>query len=122
MVDSIGFIEDLNPLLMNAFRTTLSELANSDLVLLFVDAGDDIETVIRKTLSSRETMQKEVPGVPILVCVNKIDIATREHLDKVLKEVRRIFETEEIIEISSKTGANQAVLLKKIGERLDVLN
>jgi GTP-binding protein HflX len=118
MVDSIGFIEELNPLLMNAFRTTLSELANSDLVLLFIDGSDDVQTVIRKTQSSHETMQKEVLGVPILVCVNKIDIATREHLDNVLKEVRRIFETEEIIEISSKTGANESVLLNKIGERL----
>ncbi len=120
MVDSIGFIEELNPLLLNAFRTTLSELSNSDLVLLFVDGSDDIETVVQKTLTSHEALQKEVPSVPILVCVNKIDIATREHLDKVLKEVRRIFETEEIMEISSKTGANESVLLSKIGERLDV--
>jgi GTP-binding protein HflX len=120
MVDSIGFIEELNPLLLNAFRTTLSELANSDLVLLFVDGGDDIETVVRKTLASHEAMQKEVPGVPILICVNKIDIATREHLDKVVKEVRRIFKTEEIMEISSKTGANESVLLSKIEEKLVV--
>jgi len=87
---------------------------------LFVDGSDDIETVIRKTLASHETMQKEVPGVPILVCINKIDIATSEHLDKVLKEVRRIFEKEEILEISSKTGANESVLLNKIEERLDM--
>ena len=110
----------MNPLLLNAFRTTLSELANSDLVLLFVDGSDDIETVTRKTFASHETMQKEVPGVPILVCINKIHIATREHLDKFLKEVHRIFEKEEIIEISSKTGANESVLLNKIGERLDL--
>ncbi len=120
MVDSIGFIEQLNPLLLNAFRTTLSELSNSDLVLLFVDGSDDIETVMTKTVASHKAMQKEVPGVPILVCVNKIDIATREHLDEVLKKVRRIFETEEVIEISSKTGANESVLLSKIVERLDV--
>jgi len=118
MVDSIGFIEELNPLLLNAFRTTLSELANSDLVLLFVDGSDEIETVVRKTLASHEAMQNEVPGVPIIVCVNKIDITAREHLDKVVKEVRRIFETEEIMEISCKTGTNESVLLSKIGERL----
>ena len=120
MVDSIGFIEELNPLLLNAFRTTLSELANSDLVLLFVDGSDEIETVVRKTLASHEAMQNEVPGVPIIVCVNKIDITAREHLDKVVKEVRRIFETDDIMEISSKTGANESVLLSKIEERLDV--
>ena len=120
LVDSIGFIEELNPLLLNAFRTTLSELANSDLVLLMVDGSDDIETVVRKTSASHEAMRMEVSGVPILICVNKVDTATREHLDEVLKEVRRIFETEEIMEISSKTGTNEAVLLNKIGERLNV--
>jgi GTP-binding protein HflX len=122
MVDSIGFIEDLNPLLMNAFRTTLNELSNSDLVLLFVDGSEDIETLVTKTASSHDSMQQEVPGVPILVCVNKIDITTREHLDKVLKEVRRIFEKEEIMEISSKTVANESVLLAKVEEMLEAPN
>jgi len=105
-------------LLLNAFRTTLSELANSDLVLLFVDGSDDIETVIRKTLASHEVMQKEVEGVPVLVCVNKVDIATREHLDDVLAEIRKIFGEDEILEISSKTGANLPILLRKISEKL----
>jgi GTP-binding protein HflX len=118
MVDSIGFIEELNPLLLNAFRTTLSELANSDLVLLFVDGSDDIDTVVRKTLASHEVMQKEVEGVPVLVCVNKVDIATREHLDEVVAETRKIFGEAEILEISSKTGANLPTLLRKISEKL----
>jgi len=60
IVDSIGFIEELNPLLLNACGTTLSELANSDLVLLLIDGSDDIETVVRKTLASHEAMQNEV--------------------------------------------------------------
>lgn len=119
MIDSIGFIEDLNPLLLNAFHTTLSELANSDLILLFVDGSDEIETVIRKISASREVMQKEVGGVPVLICINKVDIATREHLDKVLKETRRIFEVEEVLEISAKTGDNVPYLLQKITERLN---
>jgi GTP-binding protein HflX len=118
MVDSIGFIEELNPLLLNAFHTTLNELASSDLVLLFVDGSDDIETVMRKVSASRKVMQKEVSGVPLLICINKVDIATREHLDKVLAETRKIFGAEEILEISAKTGINVPCLLRKISERL----
>ena len=119
VVDSIGFIEDLNPLLLNAFHTTLNELANSDLIVLFVDGSDDIETVKRKVSASREIMEKEVSGVPVLICINKVDIAAREHLDKVLEETRKVFGTEEILEISSKTGANVPDLLQKIAERLN---
>ena len=118
MIDSIGFIEDLSPLLLNAFHTTLNELANSDLVLLFVDGSDDLATVIRKITASHEIMNKEVNGVPVIICINKVDLATREHLDKVLAETRKIFEEDEILEISSKTGANLPTLLRKISERL----
>lgn len=118
MIDSIGFIEDLSPLLLSAFHTTLNELANSDLVLLFVDGSDDLATVIRKVTASHEIMNKEIHGVPILICINKVDLATREHLDKVLAETRKIFEMDEIIEISSKTGANLPNLLQKISEKL----
>ncbi len=118
MVDSIGFIEDLNPLLLNAFHTTLNELANSDLTLLFVDASDDAETFNRKISASHEIMKKELSGVPVLICINKVDIATREQLDNALKETRKIFEEEEMLEISAKTGANVPDLLQKIAERL----
>jgi GTP-binding protein HflX len=118
MVDSIGFIEDLSPLLLNAFHTTLNELTNSDLILLFVDASEEIETVIRKISASHEVMNREVHGVPVLICINKVDLATREHLDAVLTETRRIFSEEEILEVSAKTGANVPDLLRKISERL----
>src|SRR5439155_9074608 len=37
LVDSIGFIEDMHPVIMKAFNTTLGEITNSDLILLFVD-------------------------------------------------------------------------------------
>jgi GTP-binding protein HflX len=118
MIDSIGFIEDLSPLLLSAFHTTLNELANSDLVLLFVDGSDDLATVIRKVTASHEIMKKEIHGVPILICINKVDLATREHLDKVFAETRKTFERDEILEISSKTGANLPNLLQRISEKL----
>lgn len=69
-----------------------------------MDGSDDIETVMRKVSASREVMQEEVSGVPVLICINKVDIATREHLDKVFGETRKIFGAEEIVEISAKTG------------------
>jgi GTP-binding protein HflX len=119
MIDSIGFIEDLNPLLLNAFHTTLNELANSDLSLLFVDASDDIAVFIRKIAASHEIMRKELSEVPVLICVNKVDIVTEEHLNEAIEATRKVFETEEILSISSKTGANVPDLVTKIGERLN---
>jgi GTP-binding protein HflX len=114
IIDSIGFIEDLSPLLLNAFHTTLNELANSDLILLFVDCSEDISNVKSKMSTCQKVMAQEVKDVPVLICLNKIDLATREHVDKVFQETRRIFEHEEIMEISSKTGTNVQELLQRI--------
>jgi len=119
LIDSIGFIEDLNPILLNAFHTTLSELANSNLILLIVDGSDNIQTAKRKLSASHEVMEKEISGVPVLICINKMDATSREHLDKILQETRRIFATEDVLEISSKTGANVQNLLQKIAVRLN---
>jgi GTPase Era involved in 16S rRNA processing len=63
-------------------------------------------------------MSKEMHGVPVLICINKVDLVTREHLDKVLAETRKIFAEDEILEISAKTGANVPSLLQKVAERL----
>mgnify|MGYP006268786095 FL=1 len=96
----------------------MNELANSDLVLLFVDASDDMQTITRKIAASHEIMNKEMQDVPVLICINKVDIATREHLDEVFSETRKIFERDEILEISAKTGANLPKLLRRISEKL----
>jgi GTP-binding protein HflX len=119
LIDSIGFIEDLNPLLLNAFHTTLSELSNSDLILFLIDGSENTDTVKRKVTASHDIMQKEVSGVPVLICLNKIDIAAREQLNRVTEEIRTVFGTDEMVEISSKTGANVAVLLERISDRLN---
>ena len=118
MIDSIGFIEDLNPLLLRAFHTTLNELANSDLILLIVDASDDTETLLRKISTSKDVMRKELTDVPVLVCLNKIDIVTETRLGEVVQEIRKIFETEEILTVSAKTGTKLPELLTMIEERI----
>ncbi|MCB9883580.1 MAG: GTPase HflX [Planctomycetes bacterium] len=40
LVDTVGFIQDLPPQLVDAFRATLEELGNADLLLHLVDASD----------------------------------------------------------------------------------
>ena len=76
--------------------------------------SEDIGNVKRKVSTCREVMAQEINRVPVLICLNKIDLATHEHLEKVFEETRRVFEHEEIVEISSKTGSNVQELLQKI--------
>jgi len=82
--------------------------------------SEDIGNVKRKVSTCREVMAQEINRVSVLICLNKIDLATREHLEKVFEETRRVFEHEEIVEISSKTGSNVQELLQKIAARLNM--
>ena len=54
LADTVGFIRDLPPGLVAAFRTTLEEIANSECVLIVLDAADpdlwDILPVVEETL------------------------------------------------------------------------
>ena len=66
-------------------------------------------------------MNEESHGIPVLICIDKVDLATREHLDNVLSETCKIFVAEEILEISAKTGVNVPCLLRRMPERLTVV-
>ncbi|PSG96185.1 GTPase HflX [Thermoplasmatales archaeon SW_10_69_26] len=57
MTDTVGFIEDLPPWLVEAFHATLEEVAFSDLVLLVVDGSDPMEDVERKLSSSLDILR-----------------------------------------------------------------
>ncbi len=57
MTDTVGFIEDLPPWLVEAFHATLEEVAFSDLVLLIVDGSDPMEEIERKLSSSLDILR-----------------------------------------------------------------
>lgn len=52
VTDTVGFIEDLPPWLVEAFHSTLEEIAFSDVTLLVLDASDPIEEMARRLRSS----------------------------------------------------------------------
>lgn len=52
LADTIGFIDGLPNAALEAFRATLAEAIECDLLLLLVDAGDSIDEMERKLLTS----------------------------------------------------------------------
>jgi GTP-binding protein HflX len=72
VTDTVGFIRDLPPDLMAAFRATLEELEDADLLLQVVDVSDArFEEQMRAVDAILE--QLALQGVPKLVVFNKID-------------------------------------------------
>lgn len=52
VTDTVGFIEDLPPWMVEAFHSTLEEIALADVILLVVDASDPAEEMARRLRSS----------------------------------------------------------------------
>lgn len=118
LVDSIGFIEDMHPIILKAFNTTIGEITQADLILLFVDVSDDLP-LLRQKLASIDRILRQVDVVgKVMVCANKIDKVSYEHLEAALNEVRRYFPAAPLSQISSLTGENVDSLLNGIAAEL----
>jgi len=119
VVDSIGFIEDMHPIILNAFYTTLNELSLSDLIVLVVDGSEEINEIRRKIDSSHEIISKIAPSVELVIALNKIDLMKDEDIEKAIKVVKEIFPYTDIIPISAKKGINLNSLVEKIIEKVE---
>jgi GTP-binding protein HflX len=113
--DTVGFVRRLPHQLVEAFRSTLEEVVDADLLLHVVDgsspeAADQIEAV-RAVLS-----EIGADAVPVLFVVNKTDIAD----DELLRDV--IAAHPDAVAVSAVTGAGMHELLHRIGERLRALS
>ncbi|MEJ2111920.1 MAG: GTPase HflX [Acidobacteriota bacterium] len=72
ITDTVGFINDLPPDLVAAFRATLEELADADLLLHVVDASDaDLERKIEAVEGVLENL--DLRSISRLLVMNKID-------------------------------------------------
>jgi GTP-binding protein HflX len=112
LVDSIGFIEDMHPIIVKAFNTTLGELSNSDLILLFIDVSEDEETVHRKITASKEVLKRVAPTVPLIICINKIDRCSDGQLEEGEKLVSRVFPGTLQVSLSALKGNNSEEVIR----------
>lgn len=109
--DTVGFVRDLPHQLVEAFRSTLEEVSDSDLILHVVDGSDpDPEgqlTAVRAVLA-----EIGATDVPELVVINKSDAADPFVIDRLkLREKNSIA-------VSALTGAGMDELVKLIEEQL----
>ncbi|MBI5507533.1 MAG: GTPase HflX [Deltaproteobacteria bacterium] len=74
ITDTVGFIRDLPPDLLKAFRATLEELEGADLLLHVVDISDpDREAKIQAVHGILDELQ--LGGIPRVMVFNKADLA-----------------------------------------------
>jgi GTP-binding protein HflX len=112
MTDTVGFIQKLPTTLVAAFRATLEEIAEADLLLHVVDvthphAHSQAEAV-HKTLENIEADQ--IPTLPVL---NKID-----RLDDPVKAQQALESFPNAVAISALRGDGIDVLLQTVKDKL----
>jgi len=115
IADTIGFIEDLPPLLIDAFYTTLEEVSMADLILLVIDGSEVLKEIERKVQASMEAL--ETVGVyrsKLLGVLNKIDLMKSS--DEIRERVRVIekWTGVEVVPISAMYGINLDTLKDRI--------
>ena len=84
LADTVGFVRHLPHQLIEAFRSTLEEVKDADLILHIVDGSDDAPE--EQMAAVREVLNEiDAGGVPELVVINKCDIADPDRIATLLR-------------------------------------
>ncbi|RUO98846.1 GTPase HflX [Hyphomicrobium sp.] len=117
--DTVGFISDLPTMLVAAFRATLEEVVEADLILHVRDIAheetdaqaEDVEKVLADLGIDTTPVESN-----ILEVWNKIDLLTSERRGELQHEVKR--NARPPVLVSAETGEGMAPLLETIDTRL----
>jgi GTP-binding protein HflX len=115
--DTVGFVSDLPHELVAAFRATLEEVLEADLIIHVRDIAHpdsqaqcaDVEAVLR------ELGIAEVVDRGLLEAWNKIDLLHSERGEEIINQARR---GKQVITLSAATGYGIDVLLTRLDEIL----
>ncbi len=108
ITDTVGFVEDMPPYLINAFEPTLEEIYQADIVILLLDGSDDVTTFKRKMNLVLDIIGGKIHGM-IIPVINKIDIA-----QNIEEEIEIVQEIKEPVLISAVKGTGLDSLIEKI--------
>jgi GTP-binding protein HflX len=111
VTDTVGFVRHLPHELVEAFKSTLEEVAAADLLLVVLDGTDpdpfgQLQAVREATGEVRQTQAAE------LIVVNKVDVADPDTLAAIRRELPGS------VEISARTGLGVAGLLERLDTAL----
>jgi GTP-binding protein HflX len=112
--DTVGFVQRLPHQLVEAFRSTLEEVREADLLVHVVDAtAPDAEAQIAAVRAVLDEI--DAGDIPELLVVNKIDAATPD-------QVRELGRAHDTVAVSARTGAGVDDLVASISDRLRALS
>jgi GTP-binding protein HflX len=110
--DTVGFIRDLPPDLLSAFRATLEEISESSLLIHLVDISNrrfeqQVESV------ERILAELKLGEIPMIIALNKADLVDPESQEAALRQMTQ--KGREIAVISATDAGTLNPLLEKAG-------
>ncbi|KQA97938.1 GTPase HflX [Vibrio metoecus] len=113
LADTVGFIRHLPHDLVAAFKATLQETQEADILLHVVDACDER---FRENIQAVETVLQEIDAheVPTLLVMNKID-NLEEHAPRIERDDEGV---PRVVWISAMQGTGIELLFEALSERL----
>ena len=116
--DTVGFIRDLPETLVAAFRATLEEIADSDLLVHVVDASSP------QALAQIESVDKilqdlELNRIPRIIVLNKADLLDENSLEALERQIK-LDKDSESVAISAIHSKTLKPLIDKIGELVKI--
>ncbi|MET7603880.1 GTPase HflX [Streptomyces avermitilis] len=111
LADTVGFVRHLPHHLVEAFRSTMEEVGDSDLILHVVDGSHPVP---EEQLAAVREVIRDVgaTGVPEIVVINKADAADPLVLQRLMRNEKRS------IAVSARTGQGITELLALIDNEL----
>lgn len=120
LTDTVGFIQKLPPSLVAAFRATLEELAEADLLLHVVDITHP--NAIEQTETVGETLKDlDIHDKPLLTVLNKVDLLA-ERPDSPAIQAKTVSYTAEVKDIGWDIVAVSAVKRWGLDRLLDSIS
>ncbi|MEJ7576417.1 MAG: GTPase HflX [Pyrinomonadaceae bacterium] len=114
--DTVGFIRDLPPDLLAAFRATLEEISGSDLLIHLVDASNPRwEQQIRSV--EKILAELKYTEIPRLVAFNKADSVNAETMQAILRQASEAG-ARDCLAISAMNTESLPPMLTRVGEIL----
>ena len=115
--DTVGFIRNLPPDLIQSFRATLEEVTRAAVIVHVIDLSSphrrEQMIEVEKVLDELDAAEK-----PHILALNKLDLVEPVETSAVIEAERSAKPTVEVVGISAKTGQGMAELLAAIDRLL----
>jgi len=111
IVDTVGFIQKLPPILISSFKSTLEEINYSDLIIHLIDASSNS---YKKHMNTVREILNEIlnKDIKIINVYNKIDLLNNYQIERIVNDDK------DCLLISALKKINIDILKDKIGEIL----